>query len=214
MDARDWAGAVEAIGRHAATAPVAVVLDAAYSAYGPGGRMDAPLAALEPVADRALVLTAWSASKTFTHYGLRVGALVALVPDDAERKQVAAALTYACRGAWSNCNRGGMAAIARCLTEPALRDACAAERDELVRLLRTRVETFNRAAKAAGLTYPRYDGGFFTTVFVDDGAAVAAKMRAEGVYVVPQGRGVRLALCSTATSEVARLVDVLARASR
>ncbi len=48
-----------------------------------------PVTALEAVADRALVLVAWSASKTFTHYGLRVGALVALVPDAAERARVA-----------------------------------------------------------------------------------------------------------------------------
>src|SRR6185503_3851787 len=35
MSAEDWKAAVEVIGRHAAAAPVTVVLDAAYSAFGP-----------------------------------------------------------------------------------------------------------------------------------------------------------------------------------
>ena len=73
MSARDWEAVVEVVGRHAERAPVTVVLDAAYSAYGPSGGMAAPIAALESVTDRALVAVAWSASKTFTHYGLRVG---------------------------------------------------------------------------------------------------------------------------------------------
>jgi aromatic-amino-acid transaminase len=217
MDADDWSRTAEVLGRHAARAPVAVVLDAAYSAYGPGGRveggrMDVPLAALAPLAERLLLLTAWSASKTFTHYGLRVGALVAIVPDAAERRAVQAALTYACRGAWSNCNRGGMAAITRLLVEPALRDAAAAERAGFLALLRERVDAFNALARTAGLAYPRYDGGFFTTVFVPDGDRVAAKMRAEGVYAVPQSGGVRLGLCSVAKRDVPRLVEAVARA--
>ena len=101
MSDRDWVGVVEVLDRHAGSGPIAVLLDAAYSAYGPAEGMDRPLAALEPVCDRVLLLTAWTASKTFTHYGLRTGALVAVVPDAKERAEVAAALTYACRGTWS-----------------------------------------------------------------------------------------------------------------
>ena len=122
MSEEDWRRAAAVIERHASGAPVSVVLDAAYSAYGPSAGMEGPLAVLAPLADRALVLVAWSASKSLTHYGLRVGALVAMTPDEAERKQIAAALTFACRGTWSNCNRGGMAAVTRLLVEPALQE--------------------------------------------------------------------------------------------
>jgi aromatic-amino-acid transaminase len=210
MSAADWERVAEVVGRHARRAPVTVLLDAAYSAYGPGGRMDGPIAALAPLGDRVLLATAWSASKTFTHYGLRVGALVVRVPDATERRRTASCLTYACRGTWSNANRGGMHAVTRLLTEPGLRDAVRAEREELVRLLRERVDAFNAAARAAGLRHPRYDGGFFTTVFADDGDAVARAMRGQGVYAVPQDGGVRLALCSTSLAEVPRLVEALA----
>ncbi len=214
MSARDWEAVVEVVGRHAERAPVTVVLDAAYSAYGPSGGMAAPIAALESVTDRALVAVAWSASKTFTHYGLRVGSLVALVPDAKDRADLAAALTYGCRGTWSNCNRGGMAAVTRLLTDPALRKAVDGERAGLVRLLGERVTAFNAAAKAKGLRYPRYDGGFFVTVFTEDASAGAKKMREQGVYVVPIPGALRLGLCSVPKADVGRLVDSVASVVR
>lgn len=213
MSEADWEQAAAVIGRHAERAPVAVLLDAAYSAYGPN-RLDVPLGHLARLADRALVLVAWSASKSFTHYGLRVGAIVGVIPDEKERARVRSALGYASRGSWSNCNRGGMAAIARCLTDPELRNAVADERAGLVRLLQDRVRAFNEAARPKGLRYPRYDGGFFVTVFMENAKQAAEQMRAEGVYVVPQPGAVRVALCSVAASDVPRLVDSLARAAK
>ena len=212
MSASDWEGVREVVSRHAAMAPVAVVLDAAYAAYGPAGNLAAPLAALEALSERALVMTAWTASKSFTHYGLRVGALVAVVPDAKERSRVGAALTYACRGTWSNCSRGGMAAVARLLSDPPLRAAVDEERQALVRLLGERVAAFNAAARAAGLAYPRYDGGFFTTVFTRDSEGAARRMRQEGVYVVPIEGALRLGLCSVARGDVDRLVASVSRA--
>lgn len=214
MDAADWRATAEAIARHAERAPVTVVVDAAYSAYGPTGGVAVPVAALEPVADRALVLVAWSASKTFTHYGLRVGALVGLVPDAAERAEISAALTYACRGTWSNCNRGGMTAVTRLLTDPALRSAVDGERAGLVRVLAERVEAFNAAAARHGLRHPRYDGGFFTTVFSDDAEAAAVRMKADGVFVVPIEGALRLGICAVPKGDVARLVESAAKATR
>jgi aromatic-amino-acid transaminase len=212
MDASEWTRVAEAIGRHAETAPVTVLLDAAYSEYGPSGGRDAALSALAGVADRALVLVAWTASKTFTHYGLRVGALVALVPDATERAEIQNALTYACRGTWSNCNRGGMAAVARLLTDPDLSRAVRAEREALVRLLGERVAAFNDAARRAGLRHPRYDGGFFTTVFADAADRAALALKEKGVFVVPQKGALRLGLCAVPRADVPRLVTALADA--
>ena len=212
MSAADWAGVADLVGRHAARVPVAVVLDGAYCEYGPGGGLERPVAALAGLCERALLLVAWTASKTFTHYGLRVGALLAVVPDAAQRADVQAALTFACRGTWSNCNRGGMAAVTRLLTDPALVAAVRGERAGLVRLLGDRVDAFNRAARRAGLAYPRYDGGFFATVFTPRAAAVGERLRAKGVFVVPVDGGVRLGLCAVPAAQVATLVDALAAA--
>ena len=214
MSATDWKGVTEVLSRHADAGAITVLLDAAYSAYGPANDLGVPLGALEPLLDRVLVLVAWTASKTFTHYGLRVGALIAFVPDASERAETNAALTYACRGTWSNCNRGGLAAVTRLLTDPILRPAVDAERAGLVTLLGERVRAFNVAAHAAGLRYPRYDGGFFTTVFAREAERAAKAMRDQGVYVVPVEGALRLGLCSVAKADVARLVLATATALR
>jgi aromatic-amino-acid transaminase len=211
MNEGDWRAVAEVVGKHAARAPVTVLIDAAYAAYAPHG-IRLALAALEKVADRALLLIAWSASKTFTHYGLRVGSLVAVVPDEAERRQVESALGYACRATWSNCNRGGMMAITRLLKEEVSRREVAHERDGAIRLLAERVRVFNEVARRSGLRYPRYDGGFFVTVFAEDAKRAADRMKTEGVFVVPVRGALRLALCAVAAGDVPRLVAATAAA--
>jgi aromatic-amino-acid transaminase len=208
MSEEDWRAMVDVIGRHASRGPLAIVLDCAYAAYSKNG-MRTALRALESLMGKALVLVAWSASKTFTHYGLRVGALVSVIPDATERKRIESALGYACRGTWSNCNRGGMTAVTRLLREPALAQRAAEERSRLVALLDGRVATFNELARPRGLRYPRYDGGFFVTMFVEDAPRAAARMKEEGVFVVPLKGAVRVALCSVAATNIPRLVASL-----
>ncbi len=208
MSEDEWRQVVACILQHAGRAPVTVLLDVAYAAYAASDPR-AYLPVLEPLAGKAGLLFAWSASKAFTHYGLRVGAVVACVPDAKERTQTQAAFSYTCRGTWSNCNRGGMRAVTRLLTDAELAPKVTAERDELKALLAARVRAFNEHAKAAGLRYPRYEGGFFVTVFCDEAAEKAAKMREAGVFVVPIKGALRVGLCSVAERDIPRLVQAL-----
>jgi aromatic-amino-acid transaminase len=209
MRAEEWRAVVETLLVHASNAPITLLVDMAYFAYGEGDPR-AFLRELAPLLGRVGLLFAWSASKTFTHYGLRVGAIVACVPDAAERAATEAAFSYSCRGTWSNCTRGGMKAVTRMLTEPDLVRACDSERAQMKALLDARVAAFNEHATRAGLRYPRYEGGFFVTVFADDAMERAARMRDKGVFVVPAKGALRVALCSVAAKDVARLVSALA----
>jgi aromatic-amino-acid transaminase len=209
MRPEEWRRVVSCLVEHAGKAPVTLLVDMAYFAYAVRDPR-AFLSELQPLLGKVGLLFAWSASKTFTHYGLRVGALVACVPDETERRETEAALSYSCRGTWSNCTRGGMRAVTRLLSEPELAATCNAERDQLKLLLGARVEAFNRYAKERGLRYPRYEGGFFVTVFADDAKERAARMRDKGVFVVPANGALRVALCSVAERDVPRLVDALA----
>jgi aromatic-amino-acid transaminase len=209
----EWRAVVERLLARAADGPVTLLVDCAYFLYSASDPR-AFLRHLRALGERATVLFAWTASKSFTCYGLRVGALVACVSDAAERSMVESALGYSSRGTWSNCNRGGQAVIARLLGDPTLSRACSVERDALKTVLSARVDAFNRYARARGLRYPRYEGGFFVTVFDDRAREKAAAMRARGVFVVPQvdpgGRGaLRVALCAVAERDVPRLVEAL-----
>lgn len=210
FDDDEWRAIVEIVGRAAARGPIALVLDIAYARYGATDLSHV----LDPVlelAGKALIMFAWSASKSFTEYGQRVGALVAVCPDPVERQRIQSALSYSCRGTWSNCNAGGMAAITRVLTDPELRARVDRERAGLKALLDRRVARWNELASRAGVRYPRYDGGFFTTVFCDDGPAAALRLKTDGIFVVPQAGAIRVALCSVAERDIARMVEGIAR---
>jgi aromatic-amino-acid transaminase len=213
FDDREWQEVVDAVDKHAPRGPIALVLDVAYARYG-ATDLGACIDRVLTLAGKALVLCTWSASKSFTAYGLRVGALVAVHPDAEERERLMGALSYACRGTWSNCNTGGMAAVTRILEGRELRARADRERAALKAVLDQRVARWNELAGHAGLRYPRYDGGFFTTVFCDDAPAVAARLKDEGVFVVPLPGALRVALCAVAERDVARLCDAIASAVR
>jgi aromatic-amino-acid transaminase len=164
---------------------------------------------LAPLTERAAVLFAWSASKSFGLYGQRVGALIACTADGAQRAAMQNAMAYACRGTWSNCNAAGQHAVARCLTDASLDVAVRAERARLTALLDGRVSAFNRAAVGSALRYPRYDGGFFVTLFAEDAKGSAERLKARGVFTVPGKDSLRVALCSVPEAQVPALVDAL-----
>lgn len=210
MRADEWRSVVDRLLAHASSAPITLLVDTAYFAYAANRDPRAFLKELRPLLGKVGLAFAWSASKTFTHYGLRVGAIVSCVPDDKERAVTDAAFSYSCRGTWSNCSRGGMRAVTRLLTDPAMSNSANGERAELTALLSARVEAWNRAAKERKLAYPRYEGGFFVTVFADDAHERAARMKEKGVFVVPGKGALRVALCSVAEKDVPRLVEAIA----
>ena len=208
LDDEEWDGLSEIIERQASKGPVSFLLDLAYARFGAAGS-ERWVEHVERFAHCAQLLVAWTASKAFAQYGARVGALVAVHPDSAERDRLKAAMGFACRGTWSNCNHQAMVAITELLLDSEKRRRATGEREVLKRLLRERVDTFNQVAAGTSLNYPRYEGGFFVSIFTPDAEKTAARMRELGVYVVPLKGAVRVALCSTRAQDVPRLVAAL-----
>ena len=209
LNAAEWQGVAEVVAAAGQRAPVALLIDYAYGRYG-NAESAGWLPAVPIMAESATVLVAWTASKSYTQYGARVGALVAVHRDDDERTRIGNALNYSCRATWSNCNHRGLLAVTRLLAEPDLRSRADAERADLVALLDSRVARFKAEADRVGVPYPRYEGGFFVSVFADDPEQTAATMRDVCVYVVPIQGAVRVGLCAIPESAIPRLVKALA----
>ncbi len=208
LDAAEWDAVADVLEKHAPSGPIVVLFDIAYAYYAESG-LEAAMAAAKRLANSVQVLMAWSASKSFAQYGLRIGSLVAIVPDARVRERVANALTHSCRGLWSNCNARGMAGITKLLTDATLKQRVIEERAELVSMLARRVEHWNGLARGTAIRYPRYQGGFFTTVFSDDAQAHAEKLRAQGIFVVPVRNAMRIAMCSVREQQIDRIVSSL-----
>ena len=209
LDDGDWVEVVRILKAASSEGPVAFLNDYAYAKFG-GPGANAWIERARELGPEVPLLVAWTVSKTFAQYGARVGALVAVHPDADERARIFNALSYSCRGTWSNCNHLGLLAITKLLTNPELSARADAERGELTRMLSARVEVFNEHAGRAGLSHPRYEGGFFVAVFTPDSEVTAARARELGVFVVPIQGAVRVALCSTPAEAVPRLVQAVA----
>jgi len=208
LDESEWEGVAGAVRAAGAKGPVAFLLDHAYARFG-GPGSSGWVRHAERLVEAATLLVAWTASKSFAQYGSRVGALVAVHPDAAERESIRGALGFSCRGTWSNCNHLGQLAITRLLVDGGLRARADREREVLITLLNERVDAFGREAARTSLAFPRYEGGFFVSVFTPDAERTAQAMRRRGVYVVPMKGAVRVALCSTPARDVPRLVREL-----
>lgn len=208
LDDSEWQEVAAIIERHANRGPISLLIDLAYAHFGSDASR-AWVRHAERISESAQLLVAWTASKAFAQYGARVGALIAPHADPVERERLANGLGFACRGTWSNCNHLGMLAITHLLEDEEARAQCLRERAALVELLGERVTAFNAAAAEAGLSYPRYEGGFFVAVFTPDAVRTAERMKERGVFVVPMKGAVRVALCSTPAAEVPRLVEAL-----
>jgi len=208
LDVREWSAVADIVARAGARGSVTFLLDHAYARFG-NEASEQWIEHVPRMLETATVLVAWTVSKSLAQYGARVGGLVALHADPDERRALRGAMSYSCRATWSNCNHRGILAVTDVLTDPDLRECATAERGVLIRLLGERVGAFNDAAGQAGLRTPRYEGGFFVSVFTPDGERTAAVMRDAGVFVLPMQGAVRVALCATPVSVIQRVVEAL-----
>lgn len=208
LNEAEWEAVTDVLVAAAGRVPLTVLMDCAYLKYG-GSAIHAWDAALPRLLDATTVLFAWTASKAFTQYGLRVGALIACHRDPGERDQLSRALNYTSRATWSNCNRLGIRAITDLILDPELKERSDVERQQLIDLLDARTKVFNESAREVGLDWPRFESGFFVSVFTPDPEVTAATMRESGVFVIPINGAVRVALCSTPTRALPRLVEAL-----
>lgn len=205
----EWRGVCDIMARASDRGPVTLLIDFAYAKFAPSGGAywrDHVARILHKVP----TLVAWSASKAFAQYGARVGALIALHENDEVRTGIANAMGFTCRGTWSNCNHLGMLAIGKVLSDDELRSAWDEDRARLVDLLNARVVEFNELAAKHSLHFPRYEGGFFVSVFSDDPQVTIRHMQDAGVFIVPLQGAVRVGLCATPKSKIPRLVEALA----
>lgn len=208
LDPGEWQAVADALQRASKRGPVALLVDLAYAHFGKGDR-HLWTRTMEPIAGDVTILAAWTASKSFAQYGARVGALTGAVPDPELRRQLECAMSFTCRGSWSNCNHLGLLAVTGLLADDAQRARVDGERRRLVGLIDERVEAFNEAATGAGLSYPRYEGGFFVSVFTPDAKRTAEVAAERGVFVVPMDGAVRLALCAVPKADVPLLVEAV-----
>lgn len=153
--------------------------------------------------DNVLVLIAVSCSKSFSYYGYRLGALIAINND---AQFVDSFLNYASRLArttWSNASNGAMNNVAEILENHF--DEFVKERDESKQLLKKRTDLFIAQAKENNLEIYPYTEGFFVTLKIEDLALrdqIHQRLLDNHIYTIRINKGIRVGICSVPLKKV------------
>lgn len=147
--------------------------------------------------ENILVIFAFSISKAFTEYGLRVGAQLALSSSKKIIEDFKRANEFSCRSRWSNISRGGMKLFSDIVSNPELFSELKKERQEYIDLMRERADIFISEANEVNLSMCTYRGGFFITVpFGKDTEKTGLELQNENIFTVILDNGLRIAICS------------------
>jgi aromatic-amino-acid transaminase len=189
---------------------LAVLFDIAYASFY--DVKDEPFALFDKLLEKNefLPLLAFSCSKVYGLYGLRLGALIALCPDESNRQELSLAFGAQARGVYSVPVGAALEAVAKALNDPSKRDELtreiAANKDALAR----RSVAVLKDLDAAKIPYYPYKSGFFISLKVNDAFALYERMKAKHMYIVPMdSKTVRLALSGMTMEEGHQLVAAL-----
>lgn len=177
---------------------VIVILDVAYIDYAPqeARRM---FKLFENLPHNMLGIVCASLSKGYTLYGYRLGVELCMAPTEALKDEFMLAAGASCRSTWSNCSRVGMEMVAALAADPLKLKNFRAEQDDFAAQLAQRADVFTSEAKEVGLTICPYHSGFFIYVPTKthaDAEALTKKVAEKDIFVVPLGKGVRIAICA------------------
>ena len=159
--------------------------------------------------DNVLSLIGYSASKTFTLYGLRTGAVMCMAQEEAVAEEFRRVFEFSARNTWSNCVRSGQQLIANIYKSHEALKKVEEERAGFRNMLLARGRAFEEAAKRSNLKTVPFVSGFFICVECDDSAKVSELLNEYGIFAVPLAKGIRISIASINEKQCKRVVEVL-----
>ena len=164
---------------------------------------------LKDVPSNALVLFAFSGSKSFGLYGLRIGALVCMSKNKEEVEAFKDANDFSCRAKWSSSSKLGISIIEKLVLDDNYRHSYEEEVKKVCSMLESRSIAFLNSSKEVGLKILPYQRGFFICVECQNPIDAMVALRKDKVYVIATKSCLRIALCSINKKEAARLPKII-----
>ncbi|MFA7100738.1 MAG: aminotransferase class I/II-fold pyridoxal phosphate-dependent enzyme [Bacilli bacterium] len=157
-----------------------------------------------------LPLFAFSCSKTFGVYGLRVGALFALSKGLEFKTDLCQAWGNFARGTYSCPNGGALAAISKALLDPNSMNKIQAEICTNSMNLQLRGKYLIEQLEKNKISYLPYCNGFFVTIIVKDTSGLTKKLEKQHIYVVPlDSKHIRLAVSGLNKEDIQTICQVI-----
>lgn len=151
--------------------------------------------------EHVMTVLAFSGSKTFGAYGLRLGAAIGLTKSKEKIDNFRPRFVNEARGSWSATPTISIELLNH-FSQKEHHDTFKKELSYIKSIVQKRSELFITQANEAGLiTYP-FKSGFYVIVLTDKPTEVFEKLAKAGIYVVPMENGIRIALCSISLKEI------------
>jgi len=194
----DWNGVLDVLKSAAVPGKtVALFVDVAYIDFAGDPeeyRKFYPL--LDGLPENILPIIGYSASKTFTLYGMRCGAMICMTPNRAIAEEFKRVTEYSSRGSWSNCTKASQVVISKIYASDELLKKVDEEREGFCSMLVKRGKAFEKAAYEVGLEIVPFDAGFFASVPCENPEEAGKRLQEEGIFVVPLAKGLRVSVAS------------------
>ncbi|AUD62089.1 hypothetical protein BK010_00160 [Tenericutes bacterium MO-XQ] len=151
--------------------------------------------------EHVMTVLAFSGSKTFGVYGLRLGAAIGLSKNKKHIENFRPRFVNEARGSWSATPTISIELLNH-FSKKENFEAFAKDLIKIKEIVQKRSESFIKQAKEIGLQTHPFKSGFYVIVLTDHPMEVYEKLAQDGVYVVPMEKGIRIALCSISLKEI------------
>lgn len=205
----DWDKMIAILNR--ATCNVVLFLDIAYIDYaGEEDEVRAFIPKLDELKDHVLTIFGYSASKTLTAYGMRLGAIVCMSKNEEVVEEFRRAAEYAARSTWSNCNRSAMVTMGKIYSDPELRAKVDEERRVYRDMLLERGRIFEKTLNDNGVKCVPFTAGFFVTIACDDPETIGKKLEEQDIFCLALAKGIRVSIASISKEKCVKCAEAIA----
>jgi len=184
--------------------PMILLYDLAYIDYHEDG-LEASRENLELMRDiheNVMIICAFSGSKTFSFYGIRIGAQVALSNNKDAVEEFTRVCQYGARGKWSSSANIGIQTIAKLFNDEEQTRRFELELRRASELLSKRGKIFVTEAKECGLEIFPHKSGYFVTL-PNCGEEAYEALKANHIFTIPMpGNLIRFAMSSMPTDQI------------
>jgi len=210
LSASEWQGLALMLNKKELRGRVELIVDVAYIDYAKEETRAAMKEAVLSLPKGTLTSFCFSFSKTFSFYGLRIGALAVYGQDSSLVQRRVDLATSEARALWSVPNHMAMNAVIELITTEKTFSSLKRNIEANRRLVAKRAALFLSEAKAVGLPYYLYKDGFFVTLQVQDAFGLAEKLMKKDIFLAPvKATGLRVALCALNEKKLTGLARVI-----
>lgn len=175
--------------------------DLAYLEYSHESDNRKKLSFLPMLEDHVTTVIAFSGSKTFGVYGLRLGAAIYLSKKEEVIQKIHPKFVNEARGSWSATPTASIELFNKFSIKENY-DQFKVDLHKINDLVQKRSESFITQAKTVGLKTHPFRSGFYTVVLTPNPDQDYLTLAKHHIFAVPMNGGVRFALCSLSLKEI------------